>query len=195
VRAAALGLYDREPVPPDILTYLSIGTGISAGTVIGGELLRGSRGVAGELGQIPIAISVSNAGTTLISSEDAAAGPAIGATATEAGIARDRFFSAPAARPVLEVIARVVHTILVAYDPDILYVGGGVARSAEFHAALITTVDDLRARTGCGFVDASRISPIAPGFHPGTAGAIHLAKQAMEKSGRRRRPAEQEETP
>jgi predicted NBD/HSP70 family sugar kinase len=195
VRAAALGLYDREPVPPDILTYLSIGTGISAGTVIEGDLLRGSRGVAGELGQIPIAISTSAAGTTLISSEDAAAGPAIGTTAEEAGIARDRFFSTPAARPVLEIIARVVHTILVAYDPDILYVGGGVTRSVGFHAALITAVDDLRARTCCEFVDVSRISAIATGFHPGMAGAIYLAKQATEESGRQARPAKKEETP
>lgn len=194
VRAAALGLWDHEALKPHILTYLSIGTGISAGTVVDGTLLRGSRGVAGELGQIPVMVRA-GAGMELVSTERAAAGPAIGEAAAAAAVVRDRFFMTDAARPALEVIARVVHTIFMTYDPDVLYVGGGVARSIGFRAALITVVDDVRARVDCGFVDVFRISPIDPGFHPGTAGAIHLAKQATEESGRRRRPAKQEETP
>ena len=53
MRATALGLYARAEDPkPSTLTYLAIGTGISAGTVIGGRLFRGSRGIAGEIGQI-----------------------------------------------------------------------------------------------------------------------------------------------
>ena len=53
VRATSIGLYERASEPkPSILTYLSIGTGVAAGTVIDGHLLRGAGGTAGELGQI-----------------------------------------------------------------------------------------------------------------------------------------------
>ncbi len=37
----------------DILAYLSIGTGLGAGIVVGGKLLRGSFGAAGEVGYLP----------------------------------------------------------------------------------------------------------------------------------------------
>jgi hypothetical protein len=128
------------------------------------------------------------------SSETPAAGPAIWKATRSAGISRDRFFTTEASRPILEVIATIVHTIFMTYDPDILYVGGGVARSIGFHATLIDAVNIVSTRIAGEFVKLSRISPITPGLHPGTAGAIYLAKQAMEESGRRRRPAKQEET-
>lgn len=50
-RAVASWLVHRPGSPQD-LAYLSIGTGISAGVVLGGELLRGSDGLAGEVGHL-----------------------------------------------------------------------------------------------------------------------------------------------
>jgi len=53
VRTAAAGLHRRAPFGQiDDLAYLSIGTGISAGIVLGGRVHRGVRGVAGEIGHI-----------------------------------------------------------------------------------------------------------------------------------------------
>jgi glucokinase len=55
VNAAALGAHVR--LGCDVgssLAYLSIGTGLAAGFVIGGEIARGSRGAAGEIGHIPL---------------------------------------------------------------------------------------------------------------------------------------------
>ena len=51
VRAAAIGLHQRRaPQGHDHLAYLSVGTGIAAGLVLDGELYRGARGLAGEIG-------------------------------------------------------------------------------------------------------------------------------------------------
>ena len=55
VNAAALGAYVRLGcLTGSSLAYLSIGTGLAAGLVIDGEIVRGSRGAAGEIGHIPL---------------------------------------------------------------------------------------------------------------------------------------------
>jgi len=55
VNAAALGAYVRLGCDRgSSLAYLSIGTGLAAGLVIDGEIVRGSRGAAGEIGHIPL---------------------------------------------------------------------------------------------------------------------------------------------
>ena len=53
VRAAALGLHRRRGVGAiDDLAYLAVGTGVSAGVILGGHLHRGARGLAGEIGHV-----------------------------------------------------------------------------------------------------------------------------------------------
>lgn len=53
VKAAALGASAlREATAP--MAYLNLGTGVAAGIVTGGRLWRGSRGIAGEVGHIPV---------------------------------------------------------------------------------------------------------------------------------------------
>ena len=53
VRAAAFGLHRRRVVGDiDDLAYLAIGTGVSAGVILGGRLHRGARGMAGEIGHV-----------------------------------------------------------------------------------------------------------------------------------------------
>ena len=53
VKAAALGAYHLMSMTGSI-AYLNLGTGLAAGIVVDGELWRGSRGIAGEIGHIPI---------------------------------------------------------------------------------------------------------------------------------------------
>jgi glucokinase len=57
VNAAALGAWSRLestwPTPLRSMTYLSIGTGFAAGTIVDGTVIRGGRGLAGEIGHIP----------------------------------------------------------------------------------------------------------------------------------------------
>jgi glucokinase len=59
VNAAALGAYQLLAAPlgapgAHSMAYLNLGTGLAAGLVLGGELWRGSRGTAGEIGHIPV---------------------------------------------------------------------------------------------------------------------------------------------
>jgi predicted NBD/HSP70 family sugar kinase len=55
VNAAALGTFSLlRRTPAQSMAYLNLGTGLAAGLVLGGRLWRGSRGVAGEIGHIPV---------------------------------------------------------------------------------------------------------------------------------------------
>ncbi len=52
VKAAALGAYHLMGLTGS-MAYLNLGTGLAAGIVVDGELWRGARGIAGEIGHIP----------------------------------------------------------------------------------------------------------------------------------------------
>ncbi|HWM33156.1 MAG TPA: ROK family protein [Pseudolysinimonas sp.] len=55
VNAAALGAFASLGLQAgQSMAYLNLGTGLAAGLVLGGRLWRGSRGVAGEIGHIPV---------------------------------------------------------------------------------------------------------------------------------------------
>ncbi|MEQ1734895.1 MAG: ROK family protein [Rhodoglobus sp.] len=55
VNAAAVGAFHlMERDSSHSMAYLNLGTGLAAGLVLGGELWRGSRGTAGEIGHIPV---------------------------------------------------------------------------------------------------------------------------------------------
>jgi len=55
VNAAALGAFSLlGRTSSQSMAYLNLGTGLAAGLVLGGHLWRGSRGVAGEIGHIPV---------------------------------------------------------------------------------------------------------------------------------------------
>lgn len=55
VNAAALGAFSLlGRTSSQSMAYLNLGTGLAAGLVLGGRLWRGSRGVAGEIGHIPV---------------------------------------------------------------------------------------------------------------------------------------------
>ena len=43
-----------KPEDPDCTVFIALGTGIGMGTVIGGRLLRGATGAAGEIASLPI---------------------------------------------------------------------------------------------------------------------------------------------
>lgn len=54
VNAAALGACAALFAPRSSLIYLSIGTGVAAGTVVDGDIVRGAVGAAGEIGHVPL---------------------------------------------------------------------------------------------------------------------------------------------
>ena len=176
VRATSIGLYERAPEPkPPILTYLSIGTGVAAGTVIDGRLLRGAGGTAGELGQIVVAERSGVVATI----ETEAATARIIEEAALAGLDRSTYLTDHAPE-VMSTLARMINTVFITYDPDTLIIGGGVGTAPGFFEALMESVEALRDRSRIvsEFVDPHSITVLGPDDPIGAEGALILAEQA-----------------
>ena len=174
VRAAALGLHRRRLFgSTESLALLAIGTGISAGVVLDGELHRGALGLAGEIGHVIIEpggpqCACGNRGCF----EAVAAGPAI-VQRTRAGWAARRdgqppeprelelaqvgaegVFAAAAAGDAVaaevidsagRAIAWGIHLLALAYDVERIVLGGGVSHAGEpFIAPIRRELDRYR---------------------------------------------------
>jgi glucokinase len=155
VRAAAWGIHARRLVGPvGDLAYVSVGTGIAAGVVLGGRVHRGSRGLAGEIGHVVVDPSGAPCPCGLRGClETVAAGPAI-ARAAGASSAAEVFAAAAAGDAVaLEVTARAgrhlawaIYHLALGYGIDRLVLGGGVARAGRlFIDPIEAELDRLRS--------------------------------------------------
>lgn len=152
VKASALGAASRFGIQDGMLSYLNLGTGVAAATVLGGRLLRGVGNTAGELGHVVVdpqgdpcpcgqrGCLETLAGGAAIDRRLAALG--VGVTLAElftddwAGHAevvkeRDR---------VRRAVALALTTTVIAYGPDVVAVGGGVVDHA---AGMLPAVADL----------------------------------------------------
>lgn len=141
VKAAALGaaaLHGRH----SSLAYLNLGTGIAAGIVVDGELLRGAGGAAGEVGHISINPTgpVCRCGTRGCV-EAYAGGAAVTSRWGNAGPlpVRDLFDAADLGDPRALVIrselhaavAAAVRMLVLTADPATVVIGGGLAGLGE----------------------------------------------------------------
>jgi predicted NBD/HSP70 family sugar kinase len=158
VNAAALGTAAALGLGRAGVGYLSIGTGLGAGLVIGGSLHRGSRAAAGEIGHIPVdpAGPVCNCGQRGCL-EMVASGTAIAARwphAEGGGPAAHLFAAAAAGDPaalavrdeIAGHIAEAVRLLVLTVDVDAVVLGGGVAEGVG--APLADAVRDaLRRQT------------------------------------------------
>jgi glucokinase len=159
VRAAAVGLHqDRTFGATDDLLFLGIGTGISAGVVLDGRLHRGVRGLAGEIGHVvldpdgaPCACGLRGCFETIAAgagiaraAREAIATAEAGGTPTSLAATPDPsasdVFAAAGAGDAAAVhivdraaaaIARMVHELVLAYDVELVVIGGGVSRAGE----------------------------------------------------------------
>jgi predicted NBD/HSP70 family sugar kinase len=146
---AALGerAYGRGRDLADFV-YLSIGTGVGMGLVVGGELHRGARGAAGEVGFLPLAgggLGASAPSATPRGAlEDAAAAGGIVRTGREMGmkgaLTAERIFTAAAAGDATaratvareaERLAVVVAAVAAIVDPGLVVLGGGIGANAD----------------------------------------------------------------
>ena len=168
VRAAAAGLISRR-VLGDVedLAYLSVGTGISAGVVLDGRLHRGPRGLAGEIGHVVVDPSGPRCPCGLRGClETIAAGPAVARQAAEAlaagrtssmapeGLTASAVYQAAAAGdPVASEVAtatgahlaRAIHELVMAYDVEVVVLGGGVAGAGSaFLDPILMALDSMR---------------------------------------------------
>jgi predicted NBD/HSP70 family sugar kinase len=143
VNAAALGAFHllQQPATASI-GYLNLGTGLAAGLVLRGELWRGARGAAGEIGHIlvdpdgPLDLDGQRGGLEVVASgsgiarqwatgEDNPVSAVL--DAADAGDAR----AAEIRRRLLEGVAASVRILVLTVDVDLVVVGGGLARLGD----------------------------------------------------------------
>jgi predicted NBD/HSP70 family sugar kinase len=195
--------------PPEDLAYLSVGTGISAGIMLGGRVLRGANGFAGEVGHVSADPGDGRCACGLIGClEHITAGPAIARAAREA-VASGRattlnsdatptdVFRAARAGDVLacelatsfaERLARAIRALVLTLGVSYVVIGGGVAGAGE---ALLQPVLEAigKERKASPLVEAAfagtRVEILPPHLEAGARGAAAIARQRVLEGQRK----------
>ncbi|HEY5520751.1 MAG TPA: ROK family protein [Candidatus Limnocylindrales bacterium] len=189
-------------VPLD-LAYLSVGTGISAGIVLNGRVLRGANGLAGEVGHVSADPDDGRCACGLIGClEHVTAGPAIvrmvhealasgrqstlGPDATPTDVFRaaeagDQL-AAELATTVAERLGRAIRSLVLTLGVSYVVIGGGVAGAGE---ALLRPVLEAigRERAASPLVEAAfadtRVVILSPNVEAGARGVAAIARRRV----------------
>ncbi len=154
VNLAALGEYWLGNFNEDEnLAYISIGTGIGAGIVVGGKLLRGSFGAAGEIGYLPFGAdpfdkeSLKTGALERVAAKNAITGlyhklsdenvdvPIIINSASDGDIIANKTLD-----EVAKQIARATSAIVSVVDPKVVVIGGSIGSREELFKRIIKLV-------------------------------------------------------
>jgi predicted NBD/HSP70 family sugar kinase len=134
--------------------FISVGTGIGMGVVLNGQLHRGARGAAGEIGFLPLGEAEPGPHETgkrpRGSLESVASAEAVVANARRLGMrnvfsAKQVFESTKESEHALaavliegEHLARAVAAITAVLDPELVVLGGGIGRNGDLLIAPMT---------------------------------------------------------
>jgi predicted NBD/HSP70 family sugar kinase len=191
VNAGALGAaVILHVAPPSSLAYLSIGTGLAAGLVLDGKIHRGSIGMAGEVGHVPVrrdgprcSCGQRGCAETLGSGGAIAErwGPRGAAALWDTADAGDR--DAIAVRDdLVDAICSTIRFVVLTLDVDVVALGGGVGelgeplvRELQRWFARAAAESPLLATLRLG--DRMRLVPA--GSPVGELGAVLAARQAV----------------
>ncbi|MGI9644093.1 MAG: ROK family protein [Ilumatobacteraceae bacterium] len=192
VNCAALGAFEllRRQLAGDELVYLSIGTGLAAGVILDGKVRRGQRGLAGEIGHLPMdgdrkcrcglngCLEVVASGETLARQWPTTDGLPAAQALVAAVAAGDRGATQVLAEFATH-LADAVHVLAVTYDVEPIIVGGGVADAGEPLLDAVRSV--LRERESASdFARALALSErllLKPDGPVGAIGAAALVRQ------------------
>jgi predicted NBD/HSP70 family sugar kinase len=196
VNVAALGAWVLRGRTPSSLAYLNLGTGLAAGLILNGQLWRGARGTAGELGHI----SVDPAGPL-----DADGLPgALETYASGSGLVRQWDAEGAIARDVLDAaergdaravairdglffgVASAVRALVLMLDVEKVVLGGGLASYGEpLVEGTRRHLADWSARSPflASLAVADRIELLDPEVPIAALGAADLAEQGSEAHG------------
>jgi predicted NBD/HSP70 family sugar kinase len=190
VNAGALGAAAVLAVnPPSSLAYLSIGTGLAAGLVLDGRIHRGSMGMAGEVGHVPVrndgprcSCGQRGCAETLGSGGAIAErwGPHGAAALWHAADAGDRV-AARVRDDLVGAICSTIRLVVLTLDVDVVALGGGVGelgeplmRELQAWFATAAAQSPLLAALRLG----ERVRLVPPGSPVGELGAVLAARQA-----------------
>ncbi|MEM9891335.1 MAG: ROK family protein [Actinomycetota bacterium] len=141
VNAAALGAWIATGATSASFAYVNLGTGLAAGLVVGGRVLEGAGGVAGEIGYISVdPAGPRDAGGLAGTLETYASGSGVvtqwgvdGATALDVFRAADR--GDPRAVAIRDGVyfgaAHAVRIVALAFGVDTVVLGGGLTALAQ----------------------------------------------------------------
>ncbi|GAA1838118.1 ROK family protein [Agromyces salentinus] len=200
VKAAALGAHHllgvADGVTAHSMAYLNLGTGLAAGIVLDGELLRGGHGVAGEIGHIP----VDPAGVRCTCGqrgclETVASGSAIARMwPTEHPLpARELFDLAEAGEAhavdvreqFLRGAASAVRLLALTTDVDDIVIGGGLAALGEPLLLGVRRILNEWAKDSAFLAStdlAQRVQVIPLGFPAAAVGAALVGEPSWQNS-------------
>lgn len=196
VNAAALGAHaSLAHSDASTLVYMSLGTGLAAGSVVAGELVRGARGLAGEIGHIPLpgrdtSCPCGQRGCleTIISgraiTERMAAEGLVGdATAMWRAADAGTTVAVELRDDLVTGLAWACQSIVLLLDADRIVIGGGVGISLG--DLLLERVRDVIGDrvAGSRFLSSAaigpRISVASPDVELGALGADRAARRAV----------------
>lgn len=143
VNAAAIGAFHALDQPSSAsIGYLNLGTGLAAGLVLRGELWRGARGAAGEIGHVlvdpsgPLDLDGQRGGLEVVASGSGIArewgtgedNPVTAVLdAADAGDAR----AIEIRRRLFEGVAASVRILVLTVDVDLVVIGGGLSQLGD----------------------------------------------------------------
>jgi glucokinase len=188
-RAAALAeLHRGAAVGHADAVVIAIGTGIAAGLITRGDVVRGATFRAGELGHVPVVPGGEPCVCGMRGCAEAYAGGASMARryyeATGRRTSAERVFAAartadPDAERVLgaavDALAAIIVGCIVSLDPAVVLIGGGVSRAGA------QLLDPLRARVNEALTwrEAPPIGPTGCGPDAALVGAALVARDAV----------------
>jgi glucokinase len=201
------------------LAYVAVGTGIGAGLVLDGELRRGDRGMAGEIGHVivdpdgaPCRCGQRGCLETIASGPHiarraaealAAAGDRRGSSAlggTDPLTSKTVYLAAAAGDPIAlavadetgRVLARALAGLILTCDLDLVLLGGGVTGAgAAFLDPILAEVRRLRAASPlvAALIPEGAVRALPPEFDPVAWGGVALARSHAGSVGGARRAA------
>ncbi len=203
VRTAAVGAYQyvRQQQAIQHLAYLSVGTGIAAGVILGGRLYRGANGMAGEIGHVIFEPDGPRCGCGMPGCLEAvASGTAIARLGREVMAGREENISAAtvydAARQgnekaqivvhqVSRHLARAIQLLIMTYDVERVVLGGGVTKAGQFFLdPILAELARLRAQSSLAeaMLAAEKVLMLPADYNAGVWGAIKLTQHAPDIS-------------
>jgi glucokinase len=204
VRIAALGAWHHlwGTQRHGRLAYLNLGTGISAGLVVDGVVARGAHGMAGEIGHVVVEPDGELCACGLRGClETVASGSAVTRQIEATGlmeVLRDYGADAPRARylyraaqagqpqavalvrRVSRALATAIQWLVMAWDPQVVVLGGGLTRTGELFFAPVRS--ELAAWRSASSLAATmlpdhKFAILPEAFNAGVWGAALLAMQ------------------
>jgi len=143
----------------DNFAFVHIGTGIGMGLIVGGQLVRGAHGVAGEIAYMPLSggagtdehearkrgtleAAASASGIVRAARRGGMRGPVSARRVFEAAAAGDGRAQAVVAEEA-RLVAKTICAVITVVDPDLIVLGGGIGRAPGFAESVTAELDRI----------------------------------------------------